>query len=590
MRQFFKFVFASCLGVFLAIGFLILIGVISIGSLAKGLIAETPTVNEGVLKLSLPAVLPELTNNAQPVNFTQNEIIGLHDIIKSIDYAASDNKIKGIAFYTSANTLSYSKATLLRDALIKFKESGKFLYTYGDYIMKNDYYIASISDSIFIHPMGNVEINGFGSTIVYYTDFLKKLGINMEVFGVGKYKSATEPYKNTAMSDENREQLRDYFTDVYDEYLEGLSTARNIPVNELRKIANEQLSSNAQSALDLKLIEGIAQNHEFEMILNRAMDKKEGDKINFNSIESYYKTNSAKIKPIKLDGDRIAVIYAEGAISDTDENPGSIQPNLYLESVEKILKDSKVKAVVLRVDSPGGSALASDKIHYAMKRLQDKGIPIIASYGQYAASGGYYISAMADKIVAQENTLTGSIGVFGVIPNVEELAQNKMELALDTVKTSTMGAGFTILRDFDENERALIQKSVVDIYDRFLSIVAEGRNLTVDSVHTIGQGRVYSGTDALAVGLVDEIGNLDSAIALAAEMAEIENYNVKEYPIIKDPITRMIESFTKTGNIDITEKIAEKTLSYFIKDYTGILNMAKKEGYYMQLPYVLENN
>lgn len=590
MRQFFKFVFASCLGVLLAIGAFVLLGVISIGSLAKGLMSEKPTVSEGILKLSIPAVLPELTNNAEPVSFTQSEVIGLHDIIKAINHAAGDDKIKGIAFYADAGNLSYSKASLLRDALINFKESGKFIYTYGDYITKNNYYIASISDSIFIHPMGNVEINGFGSTIVYYTDFLKKLGVQMEVFGVGKYKSATEPFRNKSMSDENREQLRDYFTDLYDEYLTALSSARNIPVNELRNIANEQLSTNAEAALNLKLIEGIAQSYEFEKKLNLAMDKKEDAKISFNSIENYFNANKAKIKPAKIDGDRIAVIYAEGTISDTDDKPGYIQPNLYLESIEKILKDNKIKAVVLRVDSPGGSALASDKIHFAMKRLQDKGIPVIASYGRYAASGGYYISAMADKIVAQENTLTGSIGVFGMIPNIEGLAQDKMGLTLDTVKTSKMGAGFTILREFDNNEKALIQKSVADIYDRFLAIVAEGRNISADSVHTIGQGRIYSGSDALAVGLVDEIGDLNKAIALAANMADVENYNIKEYPIIKDPITRMIESFTKTGNIDISEKVAEKMMNYFVNDYSGMMNMAAKEGYYMQMPFILQNH
>ena len=587
MKDFFKFLFASCLGMFLAMGLLTLAGVITITSLSKSFTDKKVNTVEGVLTLKLPTSMPELSNNVNVFSFSQNEIIGIHDIIRSIEYAKTDNKIKGIVFAPEWNSLSMAKATLLRDALADFKTSGKFVYAHSDIYAKNAYYIASVADTVALHPMGAVEVNGYGTSILFFTDFLKNIGIEMEIFSVGKFKSAVEPFKLDKMSPENRIQLKAYLEDLYEIYLNDISASRNISVAELRKISNEQLVRNASTAKDYKIVDVITQPAEFDQMVRRALSIEADKEIKSNSIENYFASNKSKINPYKSGADRIAIVYAEGEIHDMSENPGVIYPSLYIEAFDKILEDDKIKAVVLRVNSPGGSALASDKILFSLKRIQDKGIPVVASYGDYAASGGYYISCFADSIVAQANTLTGSIGVFGMIPDMSELAQDKLKFSVDTVKTSEYAVGFSPLTGFSKGEKRIIQSNVENTYDRFLSLVSEGRNLSKDSVDAIGQGRIWSGTDALKIGLVDKIGTLEDAIAMAARMANIEDYRTKDYPSIKDPLTRIIESLTKDSGVDVSEKIKDKTISIFINDYENIKQMVTSKSPYARIPFIL---
>ncbi len=587
MKDFLKFLLASCLGMFLAMGLLILAGVITITSISKSFTDKKVSTEEGVLTLKLPTIIPELSNNANVFSFSQDEVIGIHDIIRSIEYAKTDDKIKGIVFEPEWNSLSMAKATLLRDALVDFKTSGKFVYAHSDIYAKNAYYIASVADTIALHPMGAVEVNGYGTSILFFTDFLKNIGIEMEIFSVGKFKSAVEPFKLDKMSPENRVQLKAYLEDLYEIYLNDISTSRNISVAELRKISNEQLVRNATTAQEYKIVDVITQPDEFDQMVKRALDLEEDKDIKSNSIEDYFASNKSKISPFKSGADRIAIVYAEGEIHDMSENPGVIYPSLYIEAFDKILDDDKIKAVVLRVNSPGGSALASDKILFSLKRIQDKGIPVVASYGDYAASGGYYISCFADSIVAQANTLTGSIGVFGMIPDMSELAQDKLKFSVDTVKTSEFAVGFSPLTGFSEGEKRIIQSNVENTYDRFLSLVSQGRNISKDSVDAIGQGRIWSGTDALRIGLVDKIGTLDDAIAMAARMANIEDYRTKDYPNIKDPLTRLIESLTKDSGVDVSEKVKDKTISLFINDYENIKQMVTSKSPYARIPFIL---
>lgn len=588
MKQFLKFLLASCLGMFLAIGLLFLIGVVSVTSLSKSFIDKKVSTVEGILNIKIPSAIPELTNNVNVFSFSQTEILGIHDIINSIQYAKTDDKIKGIIFDPGWNTLSMAKATLLRDALLDFKTSGKFIYAHSDIYTKNAYYIASVADTVALHPMGAVEVNGYGTSILFFTDFLKQLGIEMEIFSVGKFKSAVEPFKLDRMSPENKIQLKAYLEDLYTIYLNDISSARNISVTELKTISNEQLVRNAETALSYRIVDVITQPDEFDNLIRKTLNLEENKEIKSNSVEDYFSSNKSKIKPFKSGADRVAVVYAEGEINDMSENPGVIYPSLYIDAFDKILKDDKIKAVVLRVNSPGGSALASDKILFSLKRIQDKGIPVVASFGDYAASGGYYISCFADSIVAQANTLTGSIGVFGMIPDMSVLAQDKLKFSVDTVKTSRYAVGFSPLTGFSEGEKRIIQSNVENTYDRFLKLVSQGRKLPKDSVNAIGQGRIWSGTDALKIGLVDKIGTLEDAIAMAAGMADIEDYRTKNFPTIKDPITRLIESLTKESSVDISEKVRDKTVSLFFNDYENIKQMVNRKGVvYTRIPFIV---
>jgi protease IV len=589
MKQFLKLVFASCLGVLLALGALIFLGFVSISALISGLGGKPDAVKEGILRVGLESTLPELANNTDVFNFNQQESLGLQDVLKSIEYAATDDKIKGISFEPGMGSVSFATATLYREALSEFKKSGKFVYSYSDLYTKNAYYIASIADSIFLHPMGIAEINGFGTSVLFFTDFLKKLGVEMEIFSAGKFKSAVEPFKFNKMSPENKLQLRGYLADLYRIYLNDIAESRNIESSLLHQMANYLTVRDAESALANQIIDGICQKESYQTSLKTAAGLTKDDKLSTNRIPGYFAANKLKIKPVKVSSDKIAVIYAEGEITDNAGNPGTIYPELYQETFEKISKDNKVKAVVLRVNSPGGSALASDKILSSMQKIQEKGIPLVVSFGDYAASGGYYISCFADTIVAQPSSLTGSIGVFGLIPNATELMNNKLGFSLDSVKTTQFALGISPLQKMSLEERVIVQQGVDKIYDRFISLVAQGRNLSKSQVDSIGQGRIWSGLEAQKIGLVDVLGNLDTAVKIAAEMANTSTYRVVEYPSIKDPITRILESLNKENNADLESKIREKALHMVVPQMEKIQYIKEPHKFYTRLPYLLED-
>jgi protease IV len=588
MKQFLKLVFASCLGVILALGMMIFLGFVSISTLLSGLEGKPEAVKEGILRVGLESTLPELANNTDVFNFNQQESLGLQDILKSIEYAATDDKIKGISFEPGMSSVSFASATLYREALLAFKKSGKFVYSYSDLYTKNAYYIASVSDSIFLHPMGIAEINGFGTSVLFFTDFLKKVGVEMEIFSAGKFKSAVEPFKLNKMSPENKLQLRGYLEDLYSIYLEDISKSRNIETSLLHRMANYMTIRDAESALSNKIIDGLCQKESYKESLKTAMGLGSEDKLALNKIPGYFAANKLKIKPVKVSSDKIAIVYAEGEITDNVGNPGTIYPELYQETFEKIIRDNKVKAVVLRVNSPGGSALASDKILSSMQKIQQKGIPLVVSFGDYAASGGYYISCFADTIVAQPSSLTGSIGVFGLIPNATELMNNKLGFTLDSVKTSEYALGISPLQKMSLEEKVIVQQGVDKIYDRFISLVAEGRNLDKSKVDSIGQGRIWSGREAQEIGLVDVLGNLDTAVKIAAEMANTSTYRVVEYPFIKDPITRILESLNKENNADLESKLRQKALYIMVPQMEKIQYIKEPHKFYTRLPYLLE--
>jgi protease-4 len=591
MNQFFKNVFASCLGVGLAIiGIVALFFFIGIGLASTASEKKVKVENNSVLKISLGQVIPEQTNNLEtnPFDLNNQHILGLSDIEDAIEHAATDDKIKGIYLnLDNGVNAGIAKATSLRNALAKFKESGKFIIAYSKYYSQGAYYVSSVADKVYVNPLGGLDFHGFSAMIPFFKDMLDKLGITMQVFYAGDFKSATEPYRLNEMSEQNRTQMREYLEPVYNNYLSEIGKSRNKSVAELRSLADSLKIQSAEDAVDHGLAD--AQGYVDDVIaeLKAKLELAEDKEVNLVSLDDYAlsytekKDYSAKNK--------IAVVYAEGSILSGNGEKGNIVDDEYVKIIRKIRKDDKFKAVVLRVNSPGGSALASDNIWRELTLAQKAGKKVVVSMGDYAASGGYYISCMADKIYAEPNTLTGSIGVFQMLPNASDLFENKLGIHWDSVKTTASSTGLNPFFDLSEQEKAALQSSTNRIYEVFLQKVAEGRNMTRDQVHQVAQGRIWTGTKAKELKLVDEIGTLDAAIAEAASLAGIEaEYRLSEYPTQKEPLQAFIEELTGEGNDDGFEsKIIEQEMGGLYPYYKQLKEIIGTQGVQARLPVLI---
>ncbi len=532
MKNFFSRVFSSCLGCILALvvifGLLMLVGAVA-GSMGKGNIEKG-----SVLLLELDTPIPELTGNVNQGQFSFESMpdVGLHDIKKTLEKASTDNRISGIILKTTG-MVPYGTVTAseIRESLKRFRDStDKFIYTYADNLTNNSYLIASSSDSIFVNPNGIVDVNGFGTMIPFFKGGMEKLGVDMEVFYAGQFKSATEPFRRKEMSEQNRTQTREYLTDNYELYLDEVSEARGIPESNIRDIINELDFSNLPQCISKGLIDDERHWYQVEDLVREKLNIKRGKLIDYISISDYYSKIDLSSGTSK---NRIAVVYAEGEVQYATEQKGNINESTYHKVFDKLRKDKKVKAVVLRVNSPGGSAFTSDAIWREMLQLKDDGIPVIASFGDYAASGGYYVAACADTIVSHPKTLTGSIGVFSMLPKFKEFMNDKMGITFDTVKTSPYAITLNSFYDFRDDERQAIQNFTDELYAQFLDRVAVGRETSTDAIHEVAQGRVWTGQKAVDKGLVDVLGGLDRAIEIAAEKADIsDDYKVVEYPRI----------------------------------------------------------
>jgi protease-4 len=555
MKNFFKklfsikFIFSSCLGVILAsfvcFGLLMFMGGI-IGALSGG---KGKVEDNSVLALNFSDALPEKTNNVptntSPLNFDfeQKKKVGLYDMARCLEMAKDDKKIKGIFMDLSSVSMGNATASVVRDALLDFKESGKFVYAYADNYSQGSYYLASLADSIFVHPLGSVEFKGFSSSIPFLKDMLDKLGVKMQIYYVGNFKSATEPYRLNQMSDDNRKQVTEYLQGLYQVFLEDVSESRGISKEELHRIADGYLLRNADDALEYKFVDKHAYRDEMIDILKAKLGlSKKKDKIKSVGIATYSENLKSNFKA----KDKIAVVFAEGSIVDGEGDVGGIGGKKYAKAIRKIRQDEKVKAIVLRVNSGGGSAFASEEIWRELELAKERGLPVIASMGDVAASGGYYISCNADTILAEPNTITGSIGVFGMIPSGEDALKKHVGVQFDTVKTAKYATGISPFMNISEGEGEIIQQGVNEIYDIFLKRVGEGRGMDPDSVNLVAQGRVWTGTKALEIGLVDVMGGLEDAIAIAADKAGLDSdkYRVAQYPAVKDPFQAMIDNLT----------------------------------------------
>jgi protease IV len=593
MRQFFKFLFASCLGTMLALVALFFLGAGAIGSLVSKVSDDKKETLEPntVLELDFKAPIPEKTNNMpiDPFDKEQNDILGLTDMVTAIKTAKEDADIKGI--YFNATSLAAGKATssVLREALLDFKKSGKFIYAYADYYTQNAYYIASTADSILLNPVGMVEFKGFSSTIAYYKGMLDKLDVKMKIFYAGKFKSATEPFRMDKMSDENRLQVRQYLTGLYDIFIKDISKSRNIPESALRSMADNTEGRDADRALAAHLIDRIAYEDEVfdAMKIKIGLDKK--DKLHKIGLEKYY---AAKGKNLDFSAkDKIAVLYMEGEISDGENgDPGQIISGKMVKDIRKIREDDNIKALVLRINSPGGSVLASENILREVNLFKASGRPVVVSMGDVAASGGYYVACSADSIFAEPNTITGSIGVFGMFPMLNNTMKNKLGITYDTVRTARMSAGGSPFIEFSAEEDAVVQSGVDRIYRDFLKKVANGRKKTPEQIDEIAQGRVWTGIKAKDIGLVDDLGGINRAIESAAKLAGLEKYRTTEYPRTKKGWEQFIERFTKdgeAGNDNVKMWLLKKELGDMYPTFKTMQDFKKMKGVQARLPYEL---
>lgn len=591
MKQFFKFTFASCLGVFLSMILLFLVFGVGISSFSQNINKSPSPKSNSVLRLKLDNAIPEETNNIENESFTleQHDIWGVHDIVYAIEKAANDSNIKGILLDVDMLLAGSVTRSEIRDAILKFKESGKFVIAYAKNYSQGAYHLASTADKVYVNPLGGIDFKGYGANIMFFKNMLEKAGIQMQIYYAGDFKGATEPFRLEKLSDKNKQQIREYITDLYDEFLDDISVARGVDKAALRNTADQYLIRQANDAVTYGLADEVAYFDEVIAYMKAEIGLDDDDKLNVFDLSDYAKGNKRK-KNYKVK-DKIAVIYAEGTILSGPTDLGSIGDNKYTKLIRKIRNDDKIKAVVIRVNSGGGSALASENIWRELELLKDKGIPVIASMGDVAASGGYYISAAADTIVAESNTITGSIGVFSMIPNVGKLFNEKLGITFDTVLTGRLSTGLyeNIFMEHNDLQKEILQNATDTIYNTFLKRVADGRNMTIEEVHQVGQGRVWSGKKALKNGLVDTLGDLNDAIAIAARSAGLEEYNIKEYPQVKDQTQQLIDKLTgKDSDNDKIGAFIQQDLSTFYPYYKEMKAIKQLDGVQAKMPYILD--
>lgn len=600
MKDFLKYVFATVVGIGLACLLLFVFSLISLVGMTASE-SQTAAVTKGsVLRINLAGSIEERAAAGNPfaaLMGEQFESNGLDELLAAIDEAATNDKVEGIYMEVGSTFDGATPAMLqeLRQALLKYKESGKWIYAYGDNYSQAAYYLTSLADKIVVNPQGIVDWHGMGGAPMFFTEAMKKLGVKMQVFKVGTFKSAVEPYILTEMSEANRLQTESYINSIWDQYRDEVAQSRKLTTDELDALADSLPALHPTELLvESGLVDTLAYLDGFKELLRVKLGLKEKRPIRFVAPADL--VAAAKHKDQKA---RVAVYYAYGEIVDqASANPLSagatyIETMPTIRELQKLRKDDKVKAVVLRVNSPGGSAFASEQIWHEVQLLKAEK-PVVVSMGGMAASGGYYISCGANKIFAEPSTLTGSIGIFGMIPDGSELINDKLGLHFDVVKTnkhsdfgaqSVMGV---LARGFDESESALMQGMIERGYDTFTSRVAAGRGISKDSVDVIGQGRVWTGEQAIKIGLVDQLGNLEDAIAEAAKLAELEKYSVDRYPAQPDFFTQMFNT-KKESYFDEHLRASFGELYPFVATMQKMLQPQRIEQcVYARLPYELK--
>ncbi|OJY98896.1 MULTISPECIES: signal peptide peptidase SppA [Sphingobacterium] len=586
MKSFFKYVLATITGIVISfvVLFIVLMGIIGAIISSASSDQEIVVKSNSVLYLSFDYDISE-RSEANPLGSlnlpgysTKN--IGLDDILARIKYAATDGNIKGIYLDASHIGVGFASLKEVRDELLAFKKTGKFVVAYNAGYDQKAYYVASTADKVYVNPQGTIDFKGLASSTMFYKDLLDKVGVEMQIVKVGTFKSAVEPFFLNKMSDPNRLQVTSYLGSIYSTFINEIAASRNIAADSLRAIANDYRVRDADDAVKYKLADAKLYKDELLSDLRKRLKISEKDEISFVSLLDYNK----KLKD-DASGSEVAVLYAAGEIVDGEgTGPGQIGGDKFSRELRKLREDDAVKAVVLRVNSPGGSALASDII-WREVILTKKVKPVIVSMGDLAASGGYYISAAADSIFAEPTTITGSIGVFGVIPNFQNLMNNKIGVHYDGVKTGKFADLMTSFdRPLTAEERDIIQREVDKVYGTFTKVVADGRKLSIADVDSIGQGRVWTGAQGVNNKLVDRLGNLDAAIQAAAKKANLSKYKVSQYPEKEDPFTSILNNSKEKVQV----WIAKEQMGEYYRYFDVVRKATAQTGVQARMPYSVE--
>lgn len=589
MKDFIKNVLATMVGMF---GFFIVMGVIGmmsiIGMIASGNAAQNVEKNS-VFVLNLSGTISEQGSENPLSMFTGDNSLnsGLNDILSSIKKAKANDDIKGI--YIEAGALAANYATLqeIRNALADFRKSGKWIVAYGDFYTQGAYYVASVANKVYINPKGIVDWHGIGAQTLFYKDFMAKFGVKWEVVKVGTFKSATETFTEEKMSDANRLQTQTFIDGTWRNVCDAVSKSRGISVDSLNSYADSYLALQATETLvKAKMVDGMMYGDQVKDAVKKIMklDKNDG-------IQQLTLNDMLNVKDGKVEGSEIAIYYAEGDIVQDPKAATMFGNNNYIASrkvckdLEDLMNDDDVKAVVVRINSGGGDAYASEQMWHQMSELR-KVKPVVVSMGDYAASGAYYMSAPASWIVAQPNTLTGSIGIFAVIPDLSGLVTTKLGVRFDEVKTNRNSTfGNLMARPFNAEEKAMLQASVNRGYSLFRQRVAEGRRLPVESVEKIAQGRVWLATDALNIKLVDQLGGIDDAVKKAAQLAKLKDYYTSDYPAAASWMDNLLNSMSSSGTY-LDEQLRQ-TLGDFYQPFTMLRSIDKREAIQARIPYAI---
>lgn len=587
MKSFLKYTLATITGIIIASILFFIVLLASLSAIVSSGNKPVSISNNSILVLKAGVPIPDRgdqnpLSGIDIMNLTLNPVPGLNEILHSIQKAGTDNKIKGILIENGLLSAGWATTEEIREALLKFRENGKFVISYSDYVLTQQcYYLATAADKIYINPSSMVEFKGLSSEVMFYKKALEKIGVEVQVTRHGKFKGAVEPFILDKLSDENRTQIKDYAGSIWNQVIEDISKSRNIPAGQLNKLADNLDGTLASKALETNLVDGIIYHDALLDTLKTLSGIKKEKDLNLVSMTKYCKVPDSKMT---FSGkNKIAVVYASGTIVDGKGNETNIGGNYYADVISKARLDTSVRAIVLRVNSPGGNAIASD-IMWRELDLAAKAKPLVISMGNYAASGGYFISAPGTKIFADPMTISGSIGAFGLIPNLNKLLEQKLGLTTDIVNTNKNSDFPSVFRPMNPYEKELMQMSVENIYSDFVSKVASGRKMSTEAVDNIGQGRVWSGTSALKIGLVDEMGGLKDAITAAAKLAGVETYIVKELPVFEDPYTRIISQLS--GEVKMS--ILKKELGESVKYYNMVQEIKGMSGIQARLPYFIE--
>ena len=589
MKDFIKNVLATMVGMF---GFFIVMGVIGmmsiIGMIASGNAAQNVEKNS-VFVLNLSGTISEQGSENPLSMFTGDNSLnsGLNDILSSIKKAKANDDIKGIYIEAGALMTNYATLQEIRNALADFRKSGKWIVAYGDFYTQGAYYVASVADKVYINPKGIVDWHGIGAQTMFYKDFMAKFGVKWEVVKVGTFKSATETFTEEKMSDANRLQTQTFIDGTWRNVCDAVSKSRGISVDSLNSYADSYLALQAtETLMKAKMVDGMMYGDQVKDAVKKMMKLEKDDDIAQLTLN-----DMLNVKDGKVEGSEIAVYYAEGDIVQDPKAATMFGNNNYIASrkvckdLEDLMNDDNVKAVVVRINSGGGDAYASEQMWHQMSELR-KVKPVVVSMGDYAASGAYYMSAPASWIVAQPNTLTGSIGIFAVIPDLSGLVTTKLGVRFDEVKTNRNSTfGNLMARPFNAEEKAMLQASVNRGYSLFRQRVAEGRRLPVESVEKIAQGRVWLATDALNIKLVDQLGGIDDAVKKAAQLAKLKDYYTSDYPAAASWMDAMLNSMSSSGTY-LDEQLRQ-TLGDFYQPFTMLRSIDKREAIQARIPYAI---